>query len=103
MTELSKPPMRGLARVAFRALQTTIDTELKEGWTAKSIYDRHANKLTAISYPQFVRYCRLLKQPAPSAPADAPEPEGPAPHVRKTFADHKGIADPALIRKLTSG
>ena len=54
-----------------------IETELKAGWTAKAIYERHSAKLTAISYPQFVRYCRQLRQPSPDAkpaPADPPPP-----------------------------
>ena len=99
----SKQPMRGLARVTFRALQPTIETELKAGWTAKAIYDRHSDKLTTISYPQFARYCRPLKQPTQTSASPAHEAEGQTSSVRKTFADHKGTADPALLRKLTSG
>jgi hypothetical protein len=93
-------PMRGLARVAFRALQPTIEKELTEGWTAKSIYERHAEKLTAISYPQFARYCRSLKEAAQPQATIPSKTEGTP--RGKGFASHTGIADPDLIRKLTS-
>jgi hypothetical protein len=103
MTEDRKSPMRGLARVAFRALQQTIEKELIEGWTAKAIYIRHSDKLQAISYTQFARYCRPLKQPVqPTAAARGrtSESQGKT-SVRKTFRDHTGTADPDAIRKFT--
>jgi hypothetical protein len=93
-------PMRGLARVAFRAMQPTIEKELIEGWTAKAIYERHADKLTAISYPQFTRYCRRLKT-AQSPTATPSETEGTT--SGKGFAAHSGTNDPALLRKLIKG
>jgi hypothetical protein len=110
-------PMRGMARVAFRALQPTIEAELKEGWTAKAIYNRHSDKLTTISYPQFARYCRLLKQPATDAKTQPHQPTGgptneptktsttqEGPNSARRLADiHTGIVDPETLRKLTRG
>jgi Family of unknown function (DUF5338) len=90
-----------LARVEFRALQPTIETELNAGWTAKAIYERHAEKLTNISYPQFVRYCRRLREASQPATPPTPETEG-SNSARKGFAAHTGRLDPDLLRKLTS-
>jgi hypothetical protein len=104
MTDARKNPIRGLARVAFRALQPTIETELNEGWTAKAIYTRHSEKLQAISYTQFARYCRQLKQPVqPTAAAPGPssEPQGPTTSVTKKFSDHTGVATFDSLRKFT--
>lgn len=76
MVEPSRP-VRGVARVAFLANQALIETELREGWTAKSIYQRHADKLAdKISYPQFARYVRTnIKQSPPVPPPKQPQPE----------------------------
>lgn len=64
--------IRGVARVVFRANQATIEDELNQGWTAKSIYERHADKLASkISYPQFARYVRALRPEKPSRKAPA--------------------------------
>lgn len=61
--------VRGLARVAFIANLAAIKTELAEGWTAKSIFDRHADKLAGkVSYPQFVRYVRQLREVEATSP-----------------------------------
>lgn len=48
---------------------TVIRRELEQGWSAKAIFQRHADKLTAISYPQFLRYIHQLKSGA--APGEA--------------------------------
>jgi len=65
--------VRGLGRVAFTANLPAIKRELAEGWTAKSIYDRHADKLAGkISYPQFVRYVRALRNASSYAEPPAP-------------------------------
>jgi hypothetical protein len=100
--------MRGLARVTFRALQPTIETELAAGWTAKAIYDRHADKLTTISYTQFARYCRQLKQPQgqDAKKTNQPTPQSGSDDVNSTQRKphrHTGLADPATMRKLTRG
>lgn len=55
--------------MAFIANLATIKTELAEGWTAKSIYDRLADKLAGrVSYPQFVRYVRQLREDGTPSP-----------------------------------
>ena len=70
---MANPPRRrttpGIARVAFIAHVAVIRSELEQGWSAKAIYQRHADKFTAISYPQFVRYVRQLK--SGTAPGEA--------------------------------
>ncbi len=82
MTQEPEHRMRGLARVAFIANLVAIRTELAEGWTAKSIYDRHADKLAGrISYPQFVRYVRQLRETEPALPVGRVSP--PAPPVTR--------------------
>lgn len=82
MIETPKGKVRGLGRVAFIANLAAIKSELAEGWTAKSIYDRHADKLAGkISYPQFVRYVRTLRTPPPYA-----NPPGPAAAVQAAIA-----------------
>ena len=55
---------RGIARVTFIAHLAVIRSELEQGWTAKAIYERHPDKLGAMSYPQFARYVRQLKEGA---------------------------------------
>jgi hypothetical protein len=62
MGETPRPrTIRGTARVTVIAHLAVIRTELEQGWTAKAIYDRHADKLAVMSYPQFARYVRQLK------------------------------------------
>jgi hypothetical protein len=56
MTEKKPQPMRGLARVTFRANAAMIRTELEQGWTAKAIFERHHAKLGTMSYRQFLRH-----------------------------------------------
>lgn len=48
--------MRGHARVTFRAHIALIRTELEQGHTAKSIYERHKTKLGSMSYRQLLRH-----------------------------------------------
>ena len=79
MVETPKRKVRGLGRVAFIANLPAIKTELAEGWTAKSIYDRHADKLAGkISYPQFIRYVRALRNAPSNAKPPAPAASVPA-------------------------
>ncbi len=100
--------VRGTARVAFIAHLDTITAELGQGHTAQAIYERHQAKLgNSISYQQFARYVRQLREdgvvqsplsrpaprpssPAKSSPAIEPKPqttaelttEGPPSHAR---------------------
>ena len=60
---------RGTARVAFIAHLNTITAALAQGHTALAVYQRHQAKLgSAISYPQFVRYVRHLREDGVVAP-----------------------------------
>jgi hypothetical protein len=56
MTQKKPQPMRGLARVTFRANAAMIRTELEQGWTAKAIFERHHAKFGTMSYRQFLRH-----------------------------------------------
>lgn len=104
--------VRGTARVAFIAQLDAITAELKQGYTAQAIYDRHAAKLGGvISYPQFARYVRQLREqgvvpplwgpsspaqhpPAPAAAAPSPIPEpAPTPARSRTF-DYDPVVRP---------
>lgn len=59
----------GTARVAFIAHLDTIKAELEQGYTAQAIYERHKARLaTAISYPQFTRYVRQLRDDGVTPP-----------------------------------
>jgi Family of unknown function (DUF5338) len=84
--------IRGTARVAFVALMDIIVTELELGYTAVAIYERNQIKLRgSISYPQFARYVRQLRDdgvvkpplgrstevPATLAPQLKPKPNAP--------------------------
>src|SRR5271166_4478643 len=56
-------PVRGTARVAFIAHLDTITAELAQGYTALAVYQRHQAKLGgSISYQQFARYVRQLRE-----------------------------------------
>ena len=108
MAQGPEKKVRGTARVAFIANLATIRTELAEGWTAKSIYDRHANKLAGkVSYPQFVRYVRQLRETEPALPigrASAPTPHQarpklpPAPPLDVTTPSTPEAGSPADAR-----
>jgi hypothetical protein len=70
---MAQPPRekraRGTARVAFIAHLDTIVAALEQGYTARAIYQRHQTKLgNAISYPQFVRYVRQVREDGTAAP-----------------------------------
>jgi len=97
MEETPRRKARGLGRVAFIAILPAIKTELAEGYTAKLIFEKHADKLAGkISYPQFVRYVRPLREasplpirPTPASPPELPDVIAPAipatetsPHAR---------------------
>ncbi len=59
----------GTARVAFIAHLDTIKAELEQGYTAQAIYKRHEAKLAgSISYPQFTRYARQLREDGVAPP-----------------------------------
>ncbi|MGI4943957.1 MAG: TraK family protein, partial [Janthinobacterium lividum] len=86
--------VRGTARVAFIAHLDTITAELGQGHTAQAIYERHQAKLgNSISYQQFARYVRQLREdgmvqsplsrsaPRPLSPAKPPPPP-PAPEPK---------------------
>jgi len=85
---MTEPPRekkaRGTARVAFIAHLDTIVAALERGYTALAIYQDHQTKLgNAISYPQFVRYVRQLREdgtvaPPLGRPALAPASTAPA-------------------------
>src|SRR5271166_5411381 len=81
-------PVRGTARVAFIAHLDTITAELAQGHTALAVYQRHQAKLGgAISYQQFARYVRQLREdgvvksplgrPASPPPRSAPRATSP--------------------------
>src|SRR5689334_4473241 len=72
---MARKPVRGAARVAFLAHLETIKDELAQGWTAKAVYQRLTPKLgEAISYAQFVRYCRDVRPDLPvSTPRRKPQ------------------------------
>ncbi len=110
MEQTPRRKARGLGRVAFIAILPAIKTELAEGYTAKLIFEKHADKLAGrISYPQFVRYVRPLRDasPLPTKPtlgsphelpdviapaipaAGAPLDARPEPTARPTFV-HDG-------------
>ena len=86
MEETPRRKARGLSRVAFIAILPAIKTELAEGYTAKLIFEKHADKLAGkISYPQFVRYVRPLREasllptrPTPDIPRELPDVIAPA-------------------------
>lgn len=100
--------IRGIARVTFIAHLAVIRTELEQGWTAKAIYERHPDKLGAMSYPQFARYVRQLKEGAglgtaikavyspatgrfSDPPRSEPSQDGPAtPHSQEGPDAHAG-------------
>jgi hypothetical protein len=56
VTEQTPPAMRGLARITLRANADTVRAELKEGWTARAIFERHHAKLGTMTYRQFVSH-----------------------------------------------
>ncbi len=61
MARESQGKRRGIARVSFRANLETIRAELDQGWPAKAVFDRHIAGLDVMSYRQFSRYVRQLK------------------------------------------
>ena len=61
MARESQRKRRSIARVSFRANLETIRTELDQGWPAKAVFDRHIAGLDVMSYRQFSRYVRQLK------------------------------------------
>lgn len=61
MARESQRKRRGIARVSFRANLETIRAELDQGWPAKAVFDRHIAGLDVMSYRQFSRYVRQLK------------------------------------------
>jgi hypothetical protein len=81
---------RGTARVAFLAHRDAIIAALEKGHTASTVYQQLQAKLaSAISYPQFVRYVRILRddgtaphsfgQMPVAAPSPAAQAHPPAP------------------------
>jgi hypothetical protein len=77
------------ARVAFRAMQQTIETELKEGYSARSIYERHKADLAEMSYRQFSRYVRKIGEPPDTATALRAHPGRALTH--REFAQHASL------------
>jgi hypothetical protein len=74
---------RGTARVAFIAHLNTITAALEQGYTALAIYQRHQAKLgSAISYPQFARYVRHLREDGVVTPPLGLPAAGPSPTER---------------------
>jgi hypothetical protein len=75
-------------------------TELAEGYIAKLIFEKHADKLAGkISYPQFVRYVRPLREasPLPTKPTQAIPHEPPdviAPAIPATGAPPRARPEP---------
>ena len=106
---MAQTPKRwGSGRISFMADLASIRDDLARAIPMTEIFAARKDRL-GITYSAF---CKLVARYAsdarikPSNPvsvAQAPEPEGPTANVRKTFSDHKGTADPALIRKLTRG
>ena len=100
MEETPTRKARGLSRVAFIAILPAIKTELAEGYTAKLIFERHADKLAGkISYPQFVRYVRPLREasPLPTKPTPASRRELPdviVPAIPATGASPRARPEP---------
>ena len=89
MEETPRRKARGLGRVAFIAILPAIKTGLAEGYTAKLIFENHADKLAGkISYPQFVRYVRPLREASPL-------PTKPMPTVPRELSDVIAPAIPA--------
>jgi hypothetical protein len=76
------------ARVAFRVFQATIERELNEGHTAKTIYERYPDQPASISYTQFVRYIREL--PTKETKTALPTP-GRHALTHKEFARHASL------------
>ena len=78
MSDPTNPTIKASARVIFIANLALVRKELAEGWTAKALFERHADKFAGrISYPQFARYVRRLREDA--APASI---SGTAPSSR---------------------
>ena len=104
MEETPRRKARGLGRVAFIAILPAIKTELAEGYTAKLIFEKHADKLAGkISYPQFVRYVRPLREasPLPTRPTPAMPHELPdviAPAIPATGASLDARPEPTAKR-----
>lgn len=102
------PKRWGQGRVSFMADLASIRADLSRAIPLTEVFAARRGKL-GITYSAF---CKLVARYAADARV---KPSGPAPtvhddkiegqpnRVRKTFDDHEGIADPALIRKLTSG
>ena len=112
MTQKKPRPVRGLARVTFRANAAMIRTELEQGWTAKAIFERHHAKLGTMSYRQFLRHIaqelgpdvgRSLVarsppprgDPTPALPAAAEPPAAIAPSPSPQGKDRAGHQPPS--------
>jgi hypothetical protein len=98
MTQKKPQPMRGLARVTFRANAAMIRTELEQGWTAKAIFERHHAKLGTMSYRQFLRHIAQELGPdvGRSLVARSPPPRGdPPPPPLPAAADPPAAAAPS--------
>jgi hypothetical protein len=79
MAQQISRPIRGLARVTFRANADMVRDELEQGWTAKAIFERHRDKLGTMSYRQFMRHILLELGPdvGRAAVARSPSPHDP--------------------------
>lgn len=75
MARESQRKRRGIARVSFRANLETIRAELDQGWPAKAVFDRHIAGLDVMSYRQFSRYVRQLKDGSGFEGADVARPK----------------------------
>ncbi len=104
MEETPRRKARGLGRVAFIAILPAIKTELAEGYTAKLIFEKHADKLAGkISYPQFVRYVRPLREASPlptrpTSPSSRELPDVIAPAIPATETSPHARHEPTAKR-----
>jgi hypothetical protein len=103
MTQQKSRPIRGLARVTFRANANVIRNELEQGWTAKAIFDRHHATLGTMSYRQFIatslRNSALMSVAAPLRRARftavrRPLPTPPRRYPRCLPCHHKDLPVP---------
>jgi hypothetical protein len=81
-----------VARVTFIRHQPVIEAEFRAGWSALAIYERHQDKLSTISYRQFLRYIAAWRSPplartAPTTQVARPEPAQRRSHTAPSVLD----------------
>ncbi len=84
-----------IARVAFLAALETVKADLLAGWSARAIYERHANRFAGkVSYPQFARYVRKLREEGIEPPVAPSQGRATQPQRRAEPAKAPGSAPP---------